>query len=230
MISVIIPVVNEAERLPGLLQALAGQRGESEVIVVDGGSEDGSADRARRAGVRLITAPRGRGQQLRAGAAGASGSVLWFLHADSEVPPGALSAIQAGLDRAPEAVGGNFRLEFDGDDDFSRWLTGFYAWLRRRGVYYGDSGVFVRRDAYAALGGIPPLALMEDYLFNRRLQRLGPTLCLQTPALITSSRRFRQRHPAAIVAGWLVVHALFHLGVDPARLARLYRSDRRHAG
>ncbi len=98
------------------------------------------------------------------------------------------------------------------------------------GLYYGDSGIFVRARIYRALGGIRPLAVMEDYDFSRRLERAGPTCCIAEPPLVTSSRRFHGRRPAAIVWGWLKIHALYHLGVAPARLARLYDSERRGLG
>ena len=161
MISVIIPALNEAQNLPGVLAALAGDGVEAEIIVVDGGSADGTPDVARRAGVRVIETAPGRGGQLRAGAEAAAGDVLWFLHADSRVPAGALIAVADELAAAPEAVGGNFRLLFDGDDEFSRWLDDFYARIRAKGVYYGDSGVFVRRSTYEALGGIPGVDRVE---------------------------------------------------------------------
>lgn len=126
-------------------------------------------------------------------------------------------------------VGGNFRLLFDGDSGFSRWLTGFYAWIRARGLYYGDSAIFVRRRVYQDLGGLRPLALMEDYDFTRRLERRGKTRCIDDPPLVTSSRRFEGRRPTSIVLGWLKIHALYHLGISPDRLARLYDSERRAA-
>ncbi len=119
---------------------------------------------------------------------------------------------------------------FDGDDGFSRWLTGACAWIRRHGLYYGDSGVFVRADAYRVLGGVRSIAVMEDYDFVRRLQKFGPTCCIDDPPLVTSSRRFAGRHPLAIVWGWIKIHALYHLGVPPRRLAVLYDSGRRRAG
>lgn len=227
MISVVVPTWNEGERLGALLTALAGEPADHEVIVSDGGSEDGTAAIARAAGARVVAGERGRGAQLVAGAAAARGEVLLFLHADSGFPAGGLTAIAKALAGNPAAVGGNFRLVFDGEDRFSRWLTGFYAWIRRRGLYYGDSGVFVRRAAYRALGGFRPLAVMEDYEFTRRLQRLGPTLCIGAPPLITSSRRFAGRHPLAILCGWLKIHALYHLGASAERLARAYDSERR---
>lgn len=226
MISVIVPTLNEAENLRRLLARLAGEETAHEVIVADGGSADGSEAVAEAGDARVIAAPRGRGSQLAAGARLAQGGVFLFLHADCDFPAGGLAAIERALAAAPEMVGGNFRLLFDGDDAFCRWLDRFYAWIRGKGLYYGDSGIFVRREVYQALGGIRPIALMEDYDFVRRMERAGPTACIAEPPLITSARRFRGRPALAIVAGWLAIHALFHLGVDPERLARLYRSER----
>ena len=229
MISVVIPTRDEATRLPALLARLGRERTAHEVIVVDGASRDDTPAIARAAGAWVIEGPAGRGAQLRRGAEAAAGTVLLFLHADSRLPAGGLARIERALADAPAAVGGNFRLAFDGDDGFNRWLTGFYAWMRRRGLYYGDSAVFVRRAAYQKIGGIRPIALMEDFDFTRRLERLGPTLCIAEPPLVTSSRRFRGRHPVRIVAGWLVIHALYYLGVPPARLAALYDRGRYRA-
>ena len=227
MISVVIPTLNEAERLPALIAALRAQDPGCEVIVVDGGSSDATPDLAAAQGARVLASTPGRGQQLRRGAEAAKGEVLLFLHADSVFPADGLAQIEKTLAAAPAVVGGNFRVIFDGNTRFDRWLTGFYAWFRRRGLYYGDSGIFVRARVYRALGGIRPLAVMEDYDFTRRLERAGPTCCIAEPPLITSSRRFHGRRPAAIVWGWLKIHALYHLGVAPARLARLYDSERR---
>lgn len=227
MISVIIPTLNEASNLSALLAALSGDGVEGEIIVVDGGSTDGTRDVARREGARVIETTPGRGGQLRAGAAVAKFEIFWFLHADCRVGSGARAAICRELAAAPNAPGGNFRLLFDGDDEFSRWLDGFYAWIRAKGVYYGDSGVFVRRSAYEVLDGIRPLALMEDYDFNRRLEKLGGTLMIEHPPLVTSSRRFTGRGKWAIVMGWLLIHALFYLGIPAPWLARLYDSTRR---
>lgn len=163
MISVIVPTLDEAERLPALLATLAGEPEPHEVIVVDGGSRDRTADLAA-VGATVLHATAGRGAQLAAGAAAARGDVLLFLHADSRFPAGGLAAVTGAL-HDPAVPGGNFRLHFDGGDPFSRWLDGFYAWIRARGLYYGDSGIFVRRAVYDRLGGMRPIALMEDYDF-----------------------------------------------------------------
>ena len=233
MISVVIPTLNESEHLSALIAGLRAQDPACEVIVADGGSRDGTAAIAAAHGARVLTSAPGRGRQLRQGAEAARGEVLLFLHADSVFPPDGLARIAATLAGSPHVVGGNFRLLFDGRTRFDSWLTGFYAWFRRRGLYYGDSGVFVRADVYHALGGFRPIAVMEDYDFTRRLERTGPTCCIAEPPLMTSSRRFAGRHPLAIVWGWLKIHALYHLGVAPRRLAKLYDSERRltrHAG
>lgn len=226
LISVVVPALNEAARLPALLAVLAAEETPHEVIVVDGGSADGTLAAAREGGARAIAAPRGRGAQLGAGAEDARGELLFFLHADTTLPAGALEAIARAAGAWPDAVGGNFRLLFDGNDDFSRWLEGFYARIRAHGLYYGDSGIWIRRDALEALGGIRPLALMEDYDLVRRMERAGPTICIDSPPLVTSSRRFAGRGKWRIVAGWLAIHLLFHLRVPPKLLAQLYDSER----
>lgn len=231
MISVVIPALNEAVRLPGLLRALRAEPVAAETVVVDGGSDDGTAEAARLAGASLVlSAPRGRGQQIAAGAAAARGSALLFLHADTAFPPGGLLALAELLRDRPEVVGGNYRLLFDGDDRFSRWLAGFYAAIRALGFWYGDSGIFVRRAVLDALGGVRPIAVMEDYDLVRRMKRAGPTACIAEPPLVTSSRRFAGRRPPAIVLGWARIHLLYWLGVSTGRLALLYDSERRRGG
>jgi rSAM/selenodomain-associated transferase 2 len=229
LISVVIPTLNEAARLPALLAELRAETPAPEIIVSDGGSTDRTAAIAAAGGARCISGPPGRGAQLARGVDASHGSVVLMLHADSRFPGGGLAAIEAALAVQPAAPGGNFRLLFDGNDGFSRWLESFYAWLRRRGVYYGDSGIFIRRAALDALGGIRPIALMEDFDLVRRMERAGPTICIAVPALTTSSRRFAGRGRAAIVAGWLRLHLLHALGVSPDRLAAIYDSARERA-
>ncbi|MEO0923251.1 MAG: glycosyltransferase family 2 protein [Pseudomonadota bacterium] len=223
-ISVIIPTLNEEACLPSLLSALGGDEFVAEVIICDGGSVDATRALARDAGAHVIETDLGRGQQLCAGAAKASGDVLWFLHADTVSGAGAPKAILHSLEQSPRSPGGNFRVVFDGDSEFSEWLTGFYAWLRSMGVYYGDSAVFVRRKAYEEMGGLLATALMEDYEFTRRLERAGPTLHIDHPAVTTSSRRFTDRAPWRIVSQWIFIHALYYCCVPGNWLSRVYHS------
>lgn len=225
LISVIVPVVNEEAALEPLLQQLELEPTAHEVIVVDGGSTDRSVDVARSSGAIVISSPRGRGNQICRGVEQACGDVLFFLHADSVFPTGGLQRIREALAEYPQAVGGNFRLVFDGDSGFSRWLTGFYAFIRFFRLYYGDSGIFVRRSVYDAIGGMRPIPVMEDLEFVRRLERSGRTCRIMDKPLVTSSRRFAGRWPPEIVYGWLKLHALFWLGVSPETLARTYRTQ-----
>jgi rSAM/selenodomain-associated transferase 2 len=224
MISIIIPTLNEERSLPPLLDAIRQQGADHEVIVVDGGSEDRTLDIARDRGVRTLVSRPGRGAAICVGAAESRGEVLFFLHADSMLPPGALDRISEVLSADAKIIGGNFRLVFDGDTPFSRWLTGFYALIRSIGLYYGDSGIFVRRSVYEALGGFRPIPVMEDLDFVRRLERSGRTCCIKDLPLITSSRRFERRHPLKIVCGWVRLHTLFWLGISPDWLAEIYKT------
>ncbi len=226
-ISIVIPTLDEAASLGRLLRALSVETTAHEVVVVDGGSGDATVEIARDAGVAVLSSPPGRGRQLCRGIAAARGDILLFLHADSGFPDGGLARICDVLDNDQGLVGGNFQVLFDGGDGFSRWLTGFYAWFRSHGLYYGDSAVFVRRGVYDRIGGLRPLALLEDFEFTRRLESAGRTCCLDGPPLVTSSRRFENCHPVAIVCGWLWIHALYYLRVSPDRLARIYDSERR---
>ncbi len=124
----------------------------------------------------LIEFTPGRGNQLFQGAAAATDDILFFLHADTNLPIGALAAILKELGTHPDTGGGNFRLLFDGDTKFDRWPIGFYRWIRSRGDYYGDYGIFVHRSVYQAIGPIRAIPLMEDYDFTHRLERHGPAL------------------------------------------------------
>lgn len=226
LISVIIPVLNEEAALEPLLRQLGREPTAHEVIVVDGSSTDRSVDVARSSGAIVISSPCGRGNQICRGVEQACGDVLFFLHADSAFPPGGLQRIREALAEYPQAVGGNFRLVFDGGSGFSRWLTGFYAFIRFFRLYYGDSGIFVLRSVYDAIGGMRPIPVMEDLEFVRRLERSGRTCRIMDKPLVTSSRRFDGRWPPGIVYGWLKLHALFWLGVAPERLARMYGAHR----
>ncbi len=135
MISIVIPTLNEARHLPYLLADLRAGGAAAEIIIADGGSTDETRAVAREMGAGVIRAARGRGHQIVAGAAAAHGKTLLFLHADSRFPSGGLARIDELLAARPESVGGNFRLDFDGETGFDAWLERFYAWIRARGFY-----------------------------------------------------------------------------------------------
>jgi rSAM/selenodomain-associated transferase 2 len=222
LVTVVVPALDEAAALPGLLDHLQRLDGRFEVIVADGGSRDATLEiaAAHPLAPRVVRAPRGRGAQMNAGAAAASGDPIVFLHADSRLPAGAHRALTT-----TRAAGGNFAIRFDGGDRFARVLGGWYALQRRLGVYYGDSAIWLTRAAFDALGGFRPLPIMEDYELVRRLERGFDTACLPGPA-VTSGRRWRALGVPRTVLSWVLIRWLFVAGVAPERLARLYRHVR----
>lgn len=219
-LSIIIPALNEACSIGGTLDAASRVKGRTEVIVVDGGSADETVEVARARGARVIGSGRGRGAQMHAGALAARGEVLWFLHADTLAPADAAECISRAL-RDPRAVGGNFRIRFDGAGRAARFLTWLYPRLRLLGLAYGDSGFFVRRAAYERAGGFKPFPVFEDLDLLRALRRQGRFVQAEA-YVVTSSRRFEGRSFALAFARWSLLQSLYWLGVSPHTLARLY--------
>jgi len=219
-LSVVVPVLNDAHALSELLPRLKQLAGVDEIIVADGGSVDASVDVARGEGVRVVCSPPGRGTQQRAGAEAAGGDILWFVHADSQVPAAAPAAIRRALE--PEAVvGGNFSLVFGTGLRADRFMTWFYARVRLLGLAYGDSAFFVRRGVYEAVGGFSPVRLFEDIDLLRRLRRKGRFVTVPE-RLVTSGRRYARRPFALVFMEWCVLQGFYWLGADPDRLAAWY--------
>ncbi|HZS03363.1 MAG TPA: TIGR04283 family arsenosugar biosynthesis glycosyltransferase [Blastocatellia bacterium] len=223
MISIIIPTLDEATTIRETVEALRHPGREVEIIVADGGSADATIEIARACGLRVISASRGRGSQMNAGARLAGGEVFLFLHADTRLPEGALGLIRAALEDH-DVCGGHFSLLFEGSHWGARVLTRIYPLLRLGGMCYGDSGFFVRRNVFEALGGFREIPLFEDCDFYRRLRRVGRFVRLAEKAM-TSSRRFEHRFLRTF-ALWSALQILYWLGVDPHRLDRLYRPAR----
>lgn len=220
MISIIVPALNEAAHIGRTVCALRDLEGETEILVVDGGSDDETARVALEAGATVFKSARGRGTQQHAGALKALGEILWFVHADTIPPPYATADIVKALNDV-RVVGGNFGLVFDGPSRAARQLTAIYPLLRRLNLCYGDSGIFVRRAAYRAAGGFSPLALFEDLDLLRRLRKQGRFVHLDT-RILTSSRRFENRNFAIMWSHWTALQILYWAGVHPNFLARFY--------
>ncbi len=223
-VSVVIPALDEEEQLPGTLAAVREALGpDVEVIVADGGSRD-ETRRIAGARARLVESGRGRGRQLNAGAAVASGDVLLFLHADTRPRPGARAALERAL-ASEDVVGGCFAVELRGPS-VERPIARIVGWAisARSGLFRtatGDQGIFVRARTFRAIGGFPDCELFEDVLFYRALRGRGKVVVLR-PAVTTSDRRWRARGYARTILTHLAFRALHLAGASPSRLARRY--------
>ena len=222
-VSVIIPTLNEESCLGRTLDRLREHR-LHEIIVVDGGSTDGTR-RLAAAEARLVVSRPGRACQMNAAAAAASGDVLLFLHADCWLEEGALEEAERCLQGRGVAAG-CFHMTVDAPGPLYR-LIGASASLRVRlaGLAYGDQGLFLRREVFDELGGFPPVRLMEDLLFSRRLRRRGRVV-VAPRRIFVSPRRWRK---VGIVRQTLrnwTLTALAATGVHPDRLAGFYPAVR----
>jgi rSAM/selenodomain-associated transferase 2 len=220
-LTIVIPVLNEAPIIAAALEALAPLRARSaEVIVVDGGSRDGTVELARPLADRLIAAPRGRGAPLNAGAALGTGDALLFLHADTALPDGADRLIEAALS---QHTWGRFDLRIAGRHPFLGVIARMINWRSRlTGIATGDQAIFVHRSAFLAVGGFPDLPLMEDVAISRRLKRLCRPACIATPA-VTSGRRWEHYGVLRTVLLMWRLRLAFYLGAAPEWLASRYQ-------
>jgi rSAM/selenodomain-associated transferase 2 len=219
-ISVIIPTLNEVEVIEGTIESVA--RGEDiEIVVVDGGSGDGTFSSAARCGAdKLFSACPSRGAQMDLGAEKASGEIFLFLHADTRLPDGwdiyIRNAIAAGN------IGGGFKLSIDSTDTYL-YLVTVAANVRSKvfGITYGDQAIFVKRDAFITTGGFKNLSLFEDIDLWRRLKKSGKLVILPA-AVTTSQRRWNKKGRIKnTLKNWGLV-SLYYLGVSPERLYKLY--------
>jgi rSAM/selenodomain-associated transferase 2 len=220
-LSIIVPTLNEAAGIRAALEALAPLRARGhEVIVVDGGSDDGTPQLAAKLCDRLLWAPRGRAVQMNAGARVATGEALVFLHADTRLPPQADALIAEAL---RGSLWGRFDVEIDGRHRLLHLVARAMS-LRSRltGIATGDQAIFVQRAWFA---GFPQIALMEDVAFSAAMKRRGAPACLRSRVL-TSGRRWEARGVLRTVALMWWLRLLFFLGARPDDLARLYARSR----
>ena len=222
MLSIVIPTLNEAARLPATLAALAGGP-ETEIVVSDGGSQDGTGALAQEAGATIVSGNRGRGAQLAAGADAATGDWILFLHADTRLDAGWRAAADAFIaDPGNRQRAGYGRFRIDDPHPRARTLEARVAWrCRRFGLPYGDQGLLIGRAFYRSLGGYRPIPLFEDVDLVRRIgrSRLVP---LDIDAVTAADRYLRAGYRRRSAAN-LALLSLYFLGVSPALLARLYR-------
>lgn len=220
-VATVVPVVDEAEALRRLLPTLVGVA--DEIVVVDGGSSDGSGEVARALGARVVQEAPGRGRQLNRGARECDSEGLLFLHADTLLPSGAIDDVRRCL--AAGFVGGAFLIRFDNPRLLYRageWMVN--ARTRLLQVPLGDQAPFASRERFDQIGGFREWPILEDLDFIRRLRRTG-RLSIVRKAVLTSARRFERHGILRTVArNWLIL-ILYAVGVRPQRLARLNRDD-----
>ena len=192
-LSIIVPLLNEAGQLPGLLTHLLIWRSRGcEVILVDGGSTDGSLAMIEASGLSVLSAPRGRAREMNAGAAKATGDVLLFLHGDTRLCENADTLVRNALAKGKK-VWGRFDVRIAGD----HWLLpviGCFMNNRSRltGIATGDQAIFVAKETFNALGGFADIPLMEDIELSKRLRRVTAPACLRQK-VTTSGRRWQER-------------------------------------
>lgn len=217
-LAVIVPTLNEADEVEGLLASIEAEPF-AERIVVDGGSADATLRLAQRNGAVVIEAPRGRGVQLRIGAAAASADVLVFLHADTRLPLRACDSIRSALTDA-RVVGGCFRLRFDRDHPA---LAAYSFFTRFDTVFttFGDQAFFVRADAFRSCGGFPDWPFLEDVELRRRIRRVGRFVKLGAH-VTTSARRFRAEGIFRRQMLNVAVLSLHLVGMPASKLTRFY--------
>ncbi len=216
----VIPALDEAERIA---EAVGSARApDVEVIVVDGGSSDDTAQRARAAGARVIASAPGRARQLEVGARASGGDALLFLHADTCLPEGYAAAVARAL-AARSVVGGAFRLRFDRRTPALRWIErGARLRAALFGLPYGDQALFVRKDTFEAIGGVPQVPILEDLDLVRAMKRRGRLALLPLDA-VTSARRHLAQGPWRTAARHALGALAGFIGVDRARVAAWVR-------
>lgn len=225
-LTIVIPTLNEARYLPGLLSDLAALTISPEVIVVDGGSRDDTLSVATMGGARTLSAPRGRASQMNAGAAASHGHWLCFLHADVRMPEPARLALEEVLRTEPGAVA-VWRFAIEGAGLWFR-LVELGARLREHvgGLSYGDQGLLLPRAMFDAVGGFPVLPIMEDVAILRALRRRCSVVRLPTP-LHVSPRRWHREGRYRTWFRNIALMSAFSVGVSPERLSRWYRPEPR---
>lgn len=224
MISIIIPCLNEAAHIQAILTRLQPMRDRGQqLIVVDGGSEDGSLALASPLADKALVSPRGRARQMNAGMEAADGDILWFLHADTMPPVDADLRLASALSTAHHCWG-RFDIQLSGNAMLLRLVEHSMNWRSRiTGITTGDQGIFVRADLLRRIGGYADIPLMEDIDLSSRLKAsCGRPLCLRQ-RLTTSSRRWERNGIFRTILLMWRLRLRHALGADPGTLARHYQ-------
>lgn len=222
-LSMILPVYNESKTIDTMLTQLEQLPGDWEILFADGGSTDDTIEKIG-SRYRVLRSPKGRANQMNHGAANASAEILWFVHCDSQLPRDAHEEISRAVEQG--AQWGCFHIGFDYDGPFMGCNTYFSNRRARKGIAFGDQGIWVKKDVFDDMGGFPDLPIMEDYEFSLRMQRSNIPICQLPGTIITSGRRYETRFP--LITMWQMFHLrqLYRKGVDIQEIAQRYKDIR----
>lgn len=224
--SIVIPVLNESDRINSLIENIEGLIGYGghEVIVVDGSPTKETIRAIIKENIVKLGSPKGRARQMNAGASVAKGEILIFLHADTELPRNALTKIHLAMAQGGY-VGGAFELNFNSEKMRFRMLA-LLASLRCRltRIPYGDQAIFIGREYFNALGGYQDIPIMEDVELMRRIKRKGDKICIIPEKVKTSPRRWEEEGFVYVNARNTFLFFSYVLGVSPEKLASFYKN------
>lgn len=222
MISIIIPVLNEEKHISSALENIERLNGEKEIIVIDGGSSDNTAEIVKNRGITLLSyIKQGRGCQMNRGAEIAKGEALLFLHADTILLEDGLIKIQEAL-KDPEIIGGRFDVRFDDGRLVFKLIAFLMNWRSRlTGISTGDQAIFIRKNIFKKIGGYLEVPLMEDIELSKRMKKAGSLACLKD-MVITSARKWKEEGIVRTIILMWSLRLLYFFRVSPEALSRIY--------
>ena len=222
-ISLIIPIYNESSTIGAMLDQLDALPGDWEILFADGGSRDDTLEKIGRRHT-VLRCPKGRANQMNFAAAEANSEVLWFVHCDSRIPQDSHEQISNAIKGGAEW--GCFHIGFDYNGPFMDFNTRLSNRRARKGIAFGDQGIWIKKELFTAMGGFPDLPIMEDYEFSLRMQQAGHPICQLPGRIITSGRRYQKGFPPLTM--WQMYHlrCLYRRGVDIQEIARRYKDIR----
>lgn len=222
-ITMIIPIYNESRTIGPMLEQLDRLDGDWDILFADGGSRD---DTLAQIGSRfpVLHAPKGRANQMNFAAAQAASDYIWFVHCDSRLPADAHAQIEGAAKNG--AKWGCFHIGFDYDGPFMGCNTYLSNRRARKGIAFGDQGIWIKKDIFESMGGFPALPIMEDYEFSLRMQRSEVPICVLPGRIITSGRRYQKRFPLLTMWQMFYLRYLYRRGVDIQEIARRYKDIR----
>jgi rSAM/selenodomain-associated transferase 2 len=221
-ITIILPIYNESKTIAPMLEQLSKLPGDWEVLFSDGGSDDTLAQIGSR--FQILNAPKGRANQMNFAAKQATSDYIWFVHCDSQLPADAHAQISSAAEKG--AKWGCFHIGFDYDGPFMGCNTYLSNRRARKGIAFGDQGIWVQKELFEEMGGFPDLPIMEDYEFSRRMKENRIPICQLPGRIITSGRRYEKKFPLLTMWQMFYLRCLYRRGVDIQEIARRYKDIR----